>query len=96
MRRVFGRRELTFDYALVSLELAVLLLEQGHTTEVGALAEEMLRIFRTQKIEREALVALHLFCDAAHRRPPRWAWPGSSSASSTGPRTIPGCGSRER
>ncbi len=67
VRRVFGRRELTFDYALVSLELAVLLLEQGHTTEVGALAEEMLRIFRTQKIEREALVALHLFCDAAHR-----------------------------
>ncbi len=65
VRRVFGRRELTFDYALVSLELAVLLLEQGHTAEVRTLAEEMLRIFRTQKIEREALAALRLFCDAA-------------------------------
>ena len=67
VRRVFGRRELTFDYALVSLELAVLLLEQEHTAEVRMLAEEMLRIFRTQKIEREALAALHLFCDAARR-----------------------------
>jgi hypothetical protein len=67
VRRVFGRCELTFDYALVSLELAVLLLEQGHTAEVRTLAEEMLRIFRTQKVEREALAALHLFCDAARR-----------------------------
>jgi transcriptional regulator with XRE-family HTH domain len=66
-RRVFGRRELTFDYALVSLELAVLLLEEGRTAEVKALAEEMLRIFRTQKVEREALAALRLFCDAARR-----------------------------
>ncbi len=67
VRRVFGHRELTFDYALVSLELAVLLLEQGHTAEVRTLAEEMLRIFPTQKIEREALAALRLFCDAARR-----------------------------
>jgi transcriptional regulator with XRE-family HTH domain len=67
VRRVFGERELTFDYALVSLELAVLLLEQSRTAEVRALAEEMLRIFRMQRIEREALAALQLFCDAARR-----------------------------
>jgi transcriptional regulator with XRE-family HTH domain len=66
-RRVFGHRELTFDYALVSLELAVLLLEQGRTAEVRTLAEEMLQIFRTQKVEREALAALRLFCDAARQ-----------------------------
>jgi transcriptional regulator with XRE-family HTH domain/tetratricopeptide (TPR) repeat protein len=66
-RRVFGQRELTFDYALVSLELAVLLLDQSRTAEVRTLAEEMLRIFRTQKIEREALAALRLFCDAARQ-----------------------------
>jgi tetratricopeptide (TPR) repeat protein len=66
-RRAFSRRELTFDYALVSLELAVILLEQGRTAGVKALAEEMLRIFRTQKVEREALAALRLFCDAARR-----------------------------
>jgi tetratricopeptide (TPR) repeat protein len=66
-RRVFSRRELAFDYALVSLELAMLLLEQGRTAEVKALADEMLQIFRTQKVEREALEALRLFCDAAQR-----------------------------
>jgi tetratricopeptide (TPR) repeat protein len=64
---VFIRRELTFDYALVSLELSVLLLGQGLTAEVKLLAERMLEIFRTQKVEREALAALRLFCDAARR-----------------------------
>jgi tetratricopeptide (TPR) repeat protein len=64
---VFIRRELTFDYALVSLELSVLLLGQGRTAEVKMLAEQMLEIFRTQKVEREALAALRLFCDAARR-----------------------------
>jgi transcriptional regulator with XRE-family HTH domain/tetratricopeptide (TPR) repeat protein len=67
VRGVFRRCELAFDYGLVSLERAVLLLEQGRTTDVRALAEEMLQIFRTQKIEREALAALRLFCDAARR-----------------------------
>ena len=67
VRGVFRRRELTFDYGLVSLELAVLLLEQGRTMDVRNLAEEMLQIFRTQRIEREALAALRLFCDAARR-----------------------------
>jgi tetratricopeptide (TPR) repeat protein len=64
---VFIRRELTFDYALVSLELSGLLLEQGRSAEVKMLAEEMLEIFRTQKVEREALAALRLFCDAARQ-----------------------------
>jgi tetratricopeptide (TPR) repeat protein len=68
VRRVFTRRGLTFDYALVSLELALLLLEEGQTVEVSALAVEMLNIFRTQKIEREALAALQLFCEAARRK----------------------------
>ncbi|PYQ62700.1 MAG: hypothetical protein DMF53_12370 [Acidobacteria bacterium] len=67
VRGVFRRRELTFDYALVSLELAGLFLEEGRTTDVKALADEMLQIFRTQRIEREALAALRLFCDAARR-----------------------------
>ncbi|HEY0558116.1 MAG TPA: hypothetical protein VGG20_27950 [Thermoanaerobaculia bacterium] len=67
VQAVFSRRELTFDYALVSLELSVLLLEQGRTAEVKTLAEEMLKIFRTQKVERETLAALRLFCDAARR-----------------------------
>jgi len=64
-RQVFERRELTVNYALVSLELALVLLEQGRTGEVRTLAEEMLVIFQAQQVEREALAALRLFCDAA-------------------------------
>jgi tetratricopeptide (TPR) repeat protein len=67
VRRVFSRRSLTLDYALVSLDLAVLLLEEGRTVEVKTLAEEMLQVFRTQKVEREALAALRLFCDSVQR-----------------------------
>jgi len=67
VRGVFRRCELAFDYGLVSLELAVLLLEGGRTADVKNLAEEMLQIFRTQRIEREALAALRLFCDAARQ-----------------------------
>jgi transcriptional regulator with XRE-family HTH domain len=66
-RSVFRRRELPLNYAMVSLELAVLLLEQGRIAEVKSLAEGMLQIFRTQKVEREALAALRLFCDSAQQ-----------------------------
>ena len=64
---VFYRRELTWDYAVVSLELALILLEQGRAAETRKLAEEMLQIFKAQKVEREALAALQLFCNAARR-----------------------------
>lgn len=56
---------LAFDYALVSLDLGLLLLEQGRTVEVRELAEEMAWIFTSQGVQREALAALKLFCDAA-------------------------------
>jgi tetratricopeptide (TPR) repeat protein len=62
---VFRRRGLVLNYALVSLELAAILLGQGRTADVRTMAAEMLKIFRTQKIEREALAALRLFCDSA-------------------------------
>ncbi len=52
---------------LVSLELALLLLEQGRTCEVRRLAEEMAWIFCSQGVEREALAALKVFCEAAKR-----------------------------
>jgi len=66
-RKVFERRKLTYDYALVSLELALILLEQGRTGETHRLAGEMLKIFQAQQVEREALAALQVFCDAARR-----------------------------
>jgi tetratricopeptide (TPR) repeat protein len=68
VRRVFDRRGHAFNYALASLELALLLLKEGQPAEVSKLAAEMLPIFRAQKVQREALAALQLFCEAAKRK----------------------------
>ncbi|MCH9649070.1 MAG: hypothetical protein K0U98_12600 [Deltaproteobacteria bacterium] len=51
--------------ALVSLELATVLFEQGQLQEVQQLAAQMLSVFRAQEIDREALAALALFEQAA-------------------------------
>jgi tetratricopeptide (TPR) repeat protein len=67
VQREFTRLRLPYDAAQVSLELAVLWLEAGRTVEVRELALEMAWIFKAQKIAREALAALRLFCDAAER-----------------------------
>ncbi len=67
VRREFTAREMAYDCALVTLELAALLLDQGHARDVRSLAEEMLWIFQTQGVHREALAALQVFCDAARR-----------------------------
>ena len=67
VRRAFDKSELRYDYALVSMELSLVLLEQGETARVRALAEEMLAIFQQQKVHVEALKALRIFCEAAKR-----------------------------
>jgi transcriptional regulator with XRE-family HTH domain len=61
----FEDRELPYDAALASLDLAVLWLEGGRTAEVRELAVGMAWIFEAQGIHREALAALTLFCEAA-------------------------------
>jgi len=67
VQATFARPELIYNYALVSMELATVLLQQRETTRVRTLAEEMLRIFHGQQIHREALAAIRDFCDAAGR-----------------------------
>ena len=67
VRGEFTAREIAYDAALVSLELAVLYLEDGRTAEVRILARQMLWIFKSQGVHREALAALKLFCEAAER-----------------------------
>jgi tetratricopeptide (TPR) repeat protein len=67
VRRDFSTRQMAYDYALVTLELAVLLLEQGHTQRIRDFAVEMLWIFRSQGVHREALAALKVFRDAARQ-----------------------------
>jgi transcriptional regulator with XRE-family HTH domain/soluble cytochrome b562 len=67
VQREFSEREIGFDFALVTLDLALVHLEQGDTSEVKALAQQMAPIFRAQGVQREALAALRLFWDAAKR-----------------------------
>jgi hypothetical protein len=67
VRRYFTGQGIAYDAALASLEVAVLHLEEGKTAEVKVLAEEMLWIFKSQGVQKEALAALKLFCDAARQ-----------------------------
>jgi tetratricopeptide (TPR) repeat protein len=48
----------SYEMALVSLEIASLYAEQGRMAEIKRLAEEMLPIFSSRQIHREALAAL--------------------------------------
>jgi tetratricopeptide (TPR) repeat protein len=54
-----------YDAALVSLELAVLYAEEGRAADTRRLAEEMLPIFQSHDIGREAMASLMLFQQAA-------------------------------
>jgi transcriptional regulator with XRE-family HTH domain len=65
VRAGFTRRDIGYDVALVTLELAVLLVDQGRAGEVKELAREMASLFQAQGVHREALAALGLFCRAA-------------------------------
>lgn len=53
-----------YDTALVSLELALLYAEQGRTEDLKRLASEMVPIFASRHIHREALAALSFFQQA--------------------------------
>jgi transcriptional regulator with XRE-family HTH domain len=67
VRKYFNAQRIGYDAALVSLELAVLYLEDGRTGEVKKLSEEMFWIFKAQGVHQEALAALRLFYEAARR-----------------------------
>ncbi|HEY2738055.1 MAG TPA: helix-turn-helix transcriptional regulator [Thermoanaerobaculia bacterium] len=67
VRAHFRTEQIAYDYALVSLELATLHLEQGRTRQVKEIAEEMFWIFKGEKVHKEALAALTLFREAARR-----------------------------
>lgn len=65
VRRAFTDHKLPYDAALSSLDLSVHWLKAGRPTEVKKLAVAMGWIFKAKGIDREALAALHLFCEAA-------------------------------
>jgi transcriptional regulator with XRE-family HTH domain len=67
VRRSFQKPELSYDFALVSVDLSLVLLELGETGMVRAIAAEMAFIFRSQLVHEQALMALQVFCEAAKR-----------------------------
>ncbi|HEX4959850.1 MAG TPA: helix-turn-helix domain-containing protein [Thermoanaerobaculia bacterium] len=67
VRGEFATREIAYDTALVTLELAALLAGEGRTADVKALARHLVPIFKSQEVHREALAALALFRQAAER-----------------------------
>jgi tetratricopeptide (TPR) repeat protein len=60
----FVGEKAAFDTALVSLDLAALYAEQGRTVDLKRISEEMLAIFSSQQIYREALASLALLQQA--------------------------------
>jgi hypothetical protein len=60
----FAQRGSGYNAALVSLELAILDLEDGRRSDVRRLAEQLLWIFSSRSVHREALAALTLFREA--------------------------------
>ncbi len=64
-RRSFLEVRKGYDAALVSLELATAYFNQGKMEHVRRLALEMLPVFQSQDIHREAIAALALFQQAA-------------------------------
>lgn len=67
VRGEFAAREMAYDAALVSLELAVFYAEEGRLDQVKTLARHMAPIFQAQEVHREAVAALTLFRQAAER-----------------------------
>jgi tetratricopeptide (TPR) repeat protein len=67
VRDEMAAREIRYDEALVSLEVAELHLREGHTAEVKALARQMEPVFRDQGVHEEARKALDLFRRAVER-----------------------------
>jgi transcriptional regulator with XRE-family HTH domain len=66
-REEFTTREIAYDAALVTLELAALYLDDGRTAEVRTLSRHMMWVFQAQGVHQEARAALHLFREAAER-----------------------------
>lgn len=66
-RREFAAKEMFYDVALALLEHAGLLLKEGRTAEVKALALHLRQVFESEDVHPAALSALRLFEDAVER-----------------------------
>lgn len=60
----FLDRQMAYDAALVSLDLAIVFAQQGRSSELKTLALESMAIFDSREIHREAMAALVMFQEA--------------------------------
>jgi tetratricopeptide (TPR) repeat protein len=67
IRETFLAEGNPYEAALATLDLVAPYLEEGNTAEVRILADEMVAVFRAHNVPREALAAVLLFQEAAHR-----------------------------
>ncbi len=67
VRRELVDLRMAYDAALATLDLAVTLLEEGKNAEVCILAAEMVSIFESLAVHREALAAVHVFWQAVKK-----------------------------
>lgn len=74
VRGYFFSKKIAYDFAVVSVELGTLYLEQGHHRLVRELAAQMQWIFVGQGIHEKALEALALFCHAAKAEKAQAEW----------------------
>jgi hypothetical protein len=58
---------MAYDVALLTLEVARLLLEEGRTAEVKALAPKLAMAFASEDVHAEAEKALRLYVEAVER-----------------------------
>ncbi|HEY4591114.1 MAG TPA: hypothetical protein VIJ61_01825 [Thermoanaerobaculia bacterium] len=66
-RNGFIAQGIGYDAAMVSLDLALVYLQQGRTEDLKKLADEMHQIFIAGDVHREAMAALLLFEDAVRQ-----------------------------
>jgi len=67
VRGQFIEAGIGYEAAMISLDLASLYLQQGKSDEVADLAQEMLPIFKSRDVHREAIAALIVFQRAVER-----------------------------
>ena len=67
VRQTFLQAGNPYEAALATLDLVVSYLEEGNAADVRVLADEMVAVFRDHNVPREALAAVLLFQEAAHR-----------------------------
>lgn len=65
--RDFDKLDMAYDLALVSLELATLLLSLGRTRDCRSLAARLPSYFKAKGIHEEALAALEVFSESVRR-----------------------------